>query len=195
MANPAKDLSTRLKLPVLQPVPAEEPYELSDELRLKILNRAGDYIDQMIAQEFDMKIRIFPEGEEPIEVEIIGVDPETLEDYDDDVTDEELHAMKPKNRSECVEGLRPCPWVSCRYNLFLDIRQDGILRLNFPTKEPEDMYQSCALDLAEDGPRTLEQVAIIMGMSKERARQIEDAVMRKLKPMLGKKVHELDDIL
>lgn len=192
MAVPATKPLERHKLPVLQAVPQEPPYEISDELRLKILNRAGDYIDEMIAKELELKIRVFPEGDEPFEIEILEMEEEILED---ELTDEELAAQKPKKRSECVDGYRPCPWVSCRYNLFLDIRQDGILRLNFPGKEPEDMYQSCALDLAEDGPRTLEQVAIIMGMSKERARQIEDAVMKKLRPMVGKRTDTLDDIL
>ena len=192
MGLPASDASMRRKLPVLQEVPQEPAFEISDELRLKILNRAGDYIDEMIAKELEVKIRVFPEGDEPFEIEIVEMEEEILDEH---ISDEDLALQKPKHRSQCVDGYRPCPWVSCRYNLFLDIRQDGILRLNFPGKEPEDMYQSCALDLAEDGPRTLEQVAIIMGMSKERARQIEDAVMKKLRPMVGKRTDTLDDIL
>jgi DNA-directed RNA polymerase sigma subunit (sigma70/sigma32) len=43
------------------------------------------------------------------------------------------------------------------------------------------MMASCALDLAGDGPRTLDSVAGLMGMSKERARQIEAAAMRKVR--------------
>lgn len=85
--------------------------------------------------------------------------------------------QKPKRRSECVDGPRPCPWVSCRYNLYLDIRADGVLRINFPDRDPEEMAFSCALDLAADGPRTLDQVAGLMGMSRERARQIEEKVL------------------
>jgi hypothetical protein len=92
---------------------------------------------------------------------------------------------KPQTRSECVEGVRPCPWVSCRFNLYLDVRGDGVLRLNFPDREPDEMLSSCALDLAEDGPRTLEQVAGLMGMSKERARQLEAVAMDKMRGDLG----------
>ena len=77
--------------------------------------------------------------------------------------------------------MRPCPWVTCRYNLYLDVRGDGVLRFNFPDREPEEMLSSCALDLAEDGPRTLDSVAGLMGMSKERARQIEAAAMTKVR--------------
>jgi hypothetical protein len=96
---------------------------------------------------------------------------------DESDSDEYWVPQKPKRRSECVDGPRPCPWVSCRYNLYLDIRADGVLRINFPDRDPEEMAFSCALDLAADGPRTLDQVAGLMGMSRERARQIEEKVL------------------
>jgi DNA-directed RNA polymerase sigma subunit (sigma70/sigma32) len=84
--------------------------------------------------------------------------------------------------------------VTCRYNLYLDIRGDGVLRINFPDREPEEMLASCSLDLAEDGPRTLDSVAGLMGMSKERARQIEASAMQKLRKALGaKEYHDLDE--
>ncbi len=104
---------------------------------------------------------------------------------------------RPRLRSQCVDGPRPCPWVSCRYNLFLDIRSDGILRFNFPEKEPHEVFQSCALDLAEDGLRTLEQVALLMGMSKERARQIEEVAFSKIEDAIKQQYRyaELDDLL
>ena len=92
----------------------------------------------------------------------------------------QLSAERPTNRSECADGPRPCPWISCRFNLFLDVRSDGVIKYNFPGKEPEDALTSCALDIAGDGPRTLDAVAGIMGMSKERARQIEVSALAKL---------------
>ena len=106
-------------------------------------------------------------------------------------------ADRPRLRSQCVDGPRPCPWVSCRYNLFLDIRSDGILRFNFPDKEPHEVFHSCALDLAEDGLRTLEQVALLMGMSKERARQIEEVAFSKIEVAIKHQYRnaELDDLL
>jgi hypothetical protein len=115
-----------------------------------------------------------------------------------DETDAPLsQADRPTKRSQCVDGPRPCPWVSCRYNLYLDVRGDGILRFNFPGKEPHEVFQSCALDLAEDGLRTLEQVALLMGMSKERARQIEEVAFAKLKGQLKQEYgkFELDDLV
>ena len=88
---------------------------------------------------------------------------------------------RPTSRAQCRTGVRPCPWVSCRYNLYLDVRRDGIVKLNFPDRDPDGMTTSCALDLAEDGPRTLDQVAALMGMSRERARQIEEYAMSQIR--------------
>jgi hypothetical protein len=115
---------------------------------------------------------------QPSEAEmLLGVEGGDLLDIDG----EEGLLTKPRRRADCLEGLRPCPFVSCRYNLYLDVRGDGVLRINFPDREPSEMTASCALDLAADGPRTLEAVASIMGMSKERARQIEVAGLDKVK--------------
>lgn len=103
-----------------------------------------------------------------------------------------LQPSRPPNRSICETGVRPCPYVSCRYNLYLDVRGDGVLRINFPDREPDEMLASCALDMAEDGPRTLDQVAGLMGMSKERARQLEASGMAKIRAALHDR--EIDDL-
>ena len=103
-----------------------------------------------------------------------------------------LQPHRPPNRSICENGVRPCPYVSCRYHLYLDVRGDGVLRINFPEREPEELMASCALDMSEDGPRTLDQVAALMGMSKERARQIEATAFAKLRVALGSR--EYDDL-
>lgn len=87
---------------------------------------------------------------------------------------------RPTKRSECAAVPRPCPFVSCRHHLYLDVRVDGSLKLNFPNKEPDELAVSCSLDLADDGPRTLDAIAAVMGMSKERARQIESEAFDKL---------------
>lgn len=110
---------------------------------------------------------------------------EALFDFDDDVQPIE-GSPRPMRRSECASGPRPCVWVTCRYNLYLDVRGDGILRLNFPDREPEEMVASCVLDLAADGPRTLDSVAGLMGMSKERARQIEAVAIQKVRKAFRK---------
>jgi hypothetical protein len=87
---------------------------------------------------------------------------------------------RPRTRADCLRAKRPCPWVTCRHHLYLDIRADGVVRVNFPSG-PRSMLATCALDLAEDGPRTLDQVSMLMGMSRERVRQIEERALVKLR--------------
>lgn len=110
----------------------------------------------------------------------------SLDDGLDDLLQPIGDVQRPMSRTQCASGPRPCVWVTCRYNLYLDVRGDGVLRLNFPDREPEEMMASCALDLATDGPRTLESVAGLMGMSKERARQIEEHAMKKIRAAFKK---------
>lgn len=80
---------------------------------------------------------------------------------------------KPKTRADCEFGPRPCPFVSCSHHLYLDVARNGGLRLNFPDLEPHEMKETCVLDIAENGPQTLETVAEHTNLTKERIRQIE----------------------
>lgn len=99
----------------------------------------------------------------------------------DSVKEPLLKIFRPQTRGDCVSIPRPCPFVGCRYNLYLDVRPDGGIRFNFPDREPDEMTASCALDLAADGPRILDLIGGLMGMSKERARQLEASGLRKVK--------------
>lgn len=94
-----------------------------------------------------------------------------------------LKVFRPQTRDECASIPRPCPFVSCRYNMYLDVRDDGAIRFNFPDREPHEMVASCALDLASDGPRTLDLIGALMGVSKERARQLEAIGLKKVRGM------------
>ena len=87
--------------------------------------------------------------------------------------------QRPTNRLECKGGKRPCPWVSCRYHLYLDVRQTGNLLLNFPGVELEDLAATCALDVADGEPQQYEQIAKIMHASKQLAHAIEKKALAK----------------
>jgi hypothetical protein len=80
---------------------------------------------------------------------------------------------RPLTRGECIDGPRPCPWVSCQYHLYLDVTDKGSLKLNFPDLEVWELPATCALDMAELGPMTLEETGYYMNMTRERIRQIE----------------------
>ncbi len=88
---------------------------------------------------------------------------------------------KPKSRSECVEGIRPCPFVSCKHHLYLDVSsRTGAIKLNFPDLEVWEMTETCALDIADRGGTTLEEVGAIMNLTRERIRQVEVKALAKL---------------
>lgn len=91
-------------------------------------------------------------------------------------------ADRPLTRAECIEGPRPCPFVSCKYHLYLDVTEVGSLKLNFPHLEPDQMAESCALDVVDKhGTRTLEEVGGLLNMTRERVRQVEEEILAGLK--------------
>ncbi len=89
---------------------------------------------------------------------------------------------RPTNRAECKEEMRPCPWVACKHHLYLDINPEtGSIKINFPDLEPWELKHTCALDVAERGGITLEEVGEIMNLTRERIRQVEVRGLLKLK--------------
>lgn len=92
-----------------------------------------------------------------------------------------LNVIRPKTRGDCEGGVRPCPFVSCRYNLYLDVNpHTGALKLNFPHLEPDQISESCSLDIADLEGRTLDEVGEVMNLTRERVRQIQDGLTAKL---------------
>ncbi|MCK6551072.1 hypothetical protein L6R52_34875 [Myxococcota bacterium] len=89
---------------------------------------------------------------------------------------------RPNRREECRDEKRPCLYVSCRYHLYLDVNPEtGSIKLNFPDKEVWELEETCALDVAERGGITLEEVGEIMNLTRERIRQVEVSGLEKLK--------------
>jgi hypothetical protein len=88
---------------------------------------------------------------------------------------------RPKTRSDCADGPRPCPFVSCTHHLYLDVSsRTGAIKLNFPDLEVEDMKESCALDISDRGGATLEEAGAVMNLTRERIRQLEAKALAKL---------------
>jgi len=79
----------------------------------------------------------------------------------------------PLYRNECADGPRPCPLVRCRYHLFLEVLPTGTIVFNHPGVEPWELKHSCALDVADDGTQTLEDIASALGVTRESIRLIE----------------------
>jgi hypothetical protein len=88
---------------------------------------------------------------------------------------------RPEARGECVDMERPCPFVSCKYHLYIDVHPvRGSIKINFPDIEVWEMTDTCALDIADRGGITLEEVGEIMNLTRERVRQVETQGLAKL---------------
>lgn len=89
---------------------------------------------------------------------------------------------RPGTRAVCKAETRPCPWVACKHHLYLDVNPEtGSIKINFPDLEPWELQQTCALDVADRGGITLEEVGEIMNLTRERIRQVEVRGLLKLK--------------
>jgi hypothetical protein len=89
---------------------------------------------------------------------------------------------RPKTRGECVGGVRPCPFVSCRHHLYLEVSErTGSIKLNFPDAELGELIETCALDVADRGGATLEEIGEMLNLTRERIRQLEAKGMEKLR--------------
>lgn len=89
---------------------------------------------------------------------------------------------RPATRAGCIYAQRPCPFVSCKHHLYLDVKKsNGSIKVNFPDLEPDELRESCTLDVAAKGGVPLEVVAEVMNLTRERVRQLEEIALRKMR--------------
>lgn len=102
----------------------------------------------------------------------------------DDLINEGVDVARPEIRSDCPP-YRPCPFVGCKYHLYLDVSRTGSLKFNFFDMEPWEIPSTCCLDVADKAQNgmTLEEVGTLMGLTRERVRQIEYSAILKLREL------------
>ena len=128
---------------------------------------------------------------------------------------EAIQAERPRTRGDCINGIRPCPWVGCRHHLYLDVHtKTGAITLNFPAKDPKDggkkarpgdrrgpedsavpvwqLKHSCSLDVADLGGLNGPEMGDLLELTKERIRQIEVSALGHLRGYAGELGHELE---
>lgn len=88
------------------------------------------------------------------------------------VVAEEPLEQRPKTRADCINSVRPCPWVGCRHHLFLNVSRNGSIRYaaSGDLDELDTMPASCSLDEAEKGGMSMGQVARNLQLSELSAR-------------------------
>lgn len=97
-----------------------------------------------------------------------------------------LRRRRPRTWGDCEGGSGPCPWVSCSMHLYLDVDPDtGIIKLNFPDKQPHELAETCALRVVRDRhDLSLDQVGKLINLTQERVSQIEETGLKKTKKIM-----------
>ncbi len=88
----------------------------------------------------------------------------------------------PQTRGECVDAERPCPHRLCTMHL-VPLKRE--MRGHRGVHPIEQSGESCALDVSDRGPSTLEEVGEHMQVTRERIRQIEEVALRRLRARFG----------
>jgi hypothetical protein len=86
-------------------------------------------------------------------------------------------------RGACRKLAGPCPHAMCRFNLTTERRDNRgakPLEVHLPV-----VHEACALEAAERGGMTLEEIATRLSLTRERVRQIELGALKKLWARLG----------
>lgn len=82
------------------------------------------------------------------------------------------------SNKNCMRCAEPCSAIDCRYHIHSDAKPDQIATAPIPTV-------TCSLKLANTGGMTLDSIGIILGLTRERVRQIEAKGSFKLSKRLG----------
>jgi hypothetical protein len=72
--------------------------------------------------------------------------------------------------------------VGCKHNNYLEVLKTGHIKIFYPNRLPEDVPpdESCDLDVADQGDHTLDHVAKMFRLTRERIRQIETTALNKI---------------
>ena len=101
--------------------------------------------------------------------------------------------------------MRRCPWLGCRHHLVIDITGGGAVSMPGAMSAPTDddilerwarAEHHCVLDVVDDQPgeRTLQQVAELLDITRERVRQIEARAMDDALLKAGRAASDLIDL-
>lgn len=88
----------------------------------------------------------------------------------------------PRTRGDCVDGPRPCAFVHCRHHLASKVLPAS---RRLKVRALARGQDSCALDVADRGPHTLKEVGELLGVTRERVRQVEIGALVKLRGELA----------
>lgn len=85
----------------------------------------------------------------------------------------------PNTRGDCINGARPCPHITCKYHLYNDV-SEYCQSIATPAPMLCNMCETCALDIAEEGGMSTQQVANLIGVSEWFVRYACNKGMKKM---------------
>jgi hypothetical protein len=157
-------MGRRRKLPIIQ------------EVKEKI-----DYSKYSSGLDLDISLRLDKVFEE-IDQEFYS----SLESNDPEKIKASIDLIKPRTYDDCLDAgwgtkENPCPFFSCKNNLFLDITEDGEIKYIHKKKDFDQIQETCLNRAIENGPLDFKQISELIGVVRERARQIKNEAKEKIK--------------
>lgn len=100
-------------------------------------------------------------------------------------SDDEHDEDRPRKRSDCERGPRPCPWASCPHSLLVDVTllrgSPTTIVVHDRTEAAIAQGRTCVLDVTEEAPLHQRQIAELLGISHQMVGLIERVALRKLR--------------
>lgn len=102
----------------------------------------------------------------------------------------EVLPERPRSRTECVNLVRPCPFVTCERHLATDVTSFGSLQLNFPVErgvleaDLDAMPDTCVDDVAARGPQTFDRIARALNVCDSRGAQLVNEALGEMEAKL-----------
>jgi hypothetical protein len=108
---------------------------------------------------------------------------------------------RPQTRGDCKGGERPCPWLSCKFHMLLDVNKHASIHINMdgrPRLKLADQHagheafdeaalerlmtmpETCALDVADQGGVGVTRCGEMLAMDKQMVDFIEVDATRKI---------------
>ena len=115
--------------------------------------------------------------------------------------DDKGYPLPPETHSDCIragygEPLFPCPWVSCRHHLAVYEDREGRFQIE-PVAIGKDgevnlllMERTCSLRAAKEGERSHEEIARMLGITREGVRLIAIRAIEKLRTEMDNETYE-----
>ena len=106
-------------------------------------------------------------------------------------------SLRPRTRGDCSQRRRPCPFISCRHHLFIEVTPAGSIKMAFgdDIERLTQMEETCSLDVADRGEHDMNRIGRYLGVTPARIQQEVSQALAKLRSAATDQRLELNDML